>query len=149
MKILLAADDDAASFEAALIVADWFPEDASVVALHVGTVAPAAAMTTPALAGGLGYPIVSLPALRTDRERIYREARDIAAQVAAVTDGTARIAAGDPATRIIEVAEEIDADLIVVGTGDRSWLSRLLNPSVSAGVLRDATCPVLVVRSAV
>ncbi|MDW3221156.1 MAG: universal stress protein [Acidimicrobiales bacterium] len=148
MKILLAADDDAASYEAALIVSDWFPDDASVVALHVGAVAPSTAPATPAVIGGLGYPVVALPALRAEQGRIYREAREIAARAAATTDGAARTATGDPATTIVEVAEEIGADLIVVGTGDRSWLSRLLNPSVSAGVLRDASCPVLVVRSA-
>lgn len=146
MNILLAVDDDAASYEAALVVSEWFPSDASVVALHVGLIQPARAFATPFIASTYGHPVVHLPALRDERRKIYLEAREIAERAAALTDGEVRTESGDPAKVILDVAADIDADLIVIGTGDRSWLSRLLNPSVSEGVVQNATRPVLVVR---
>ena len=54
---------------------------------------------------------------------------------------------GKRATTILRVAEEIDADLIVVGTGERSWISKLFAPSVSDAVLKQAKRSVLIVRS--
>lgn len=146
MKILLAVDDDPASAQAATKVGEWFPDSTEIIALHVGTVVPSAAMTTPVIAGGIGYPVVALPYLREERHAVFREAREIAEQAATITDGTSRTATGDPARQIVEVAEETQVDLIVIGTGDRSWLSRLFNPSVSNAVLHQAPCSVLVVR---
>jgi nucleotide-binding universal stress UspA family protein len=55
---------------------------------------------------------------------------------------------GNPATEIVDVAEERGADLIVVGTRDAGLLDRLLTGSVSQGVARRAPCDVLIVRPA-
>ena len=55
-------------------------------------------------------------------------------------------AQGRPAEQITQLAAELDADLIVVGTHGRKGISRLLLGSVAEGVLRLAHCPVLVVR---
>jgi nucleotide-binding universal stress UspA family protein len=52
---------------------------------------------------------------------------------------------GDPARAIIEVADYIRADYIVVGSGRKSGVGRILLGSVSSGVLRRAGRPVLVV----
>lgn len=146
MKILLAVDDDTASYEAALVVADWFTDDASVVALHVGPAAPPTTPMSPMTAGSVGYPVFTLPSMRTRQREIFDEAREVAERAARVTDGAVRTEVGDPAEMIVQVAEEIDADLIVVGTGDRTWLSRLIHPSVGSDVAGRAPCSVLVVR---
>ena len=122
MKILLAVDDNLASYEAATVVSEWFSDDSTVVALHVGSHVPTTAVAAPVATTGLGYPTVALPVLRHERERIHLEAREVAERAAAIANGDARTAAGDPAVRIVEVAAEIGADLIVIGTGDRSWL---------------------------
>lgn len=53
---------------------------------------------------------------------------------------------GTPAAEILQVAQEVSADLIIVGSHDRGALGRLLLGSVSQVVLRDARCPVLIVR---
>jgi nucleotide-binding universal stress UspA family protein len=53
---------------------------------------------------------------------------------------------GDPADMIVEVAERIHADLIVVGTHDRSLIERALGLSVSGAVARKAECDVLIVH---
>lgn len=145
MKILLAIDDDASSYEAAVTTAEWFSDDASVTALHVGTVHIDDAIRSSA-AGGTSYPIVPVARLRDQQRDVHRAARDLAHRAATVARGTPRADVGDPSERIVETARLMDADLIVVGTGDRSWLSRLVHSSVSTDVVKRAPCSVLVVR---
>jgi nucleotide-binding universal stress UspA family protein len=58
-----------------------------------------------------------------------------------------QIRSGTPAEQIIATAREIDADLIVVGSANRSALGRLFLGSVSARVLSHAPCSVLIARS--
>ncbi len=53
---------------------------------------------------------------------------------------------GDPGHVIAEWAEELGADLILVGSHGRSGLTRLFLGSVAERVVRLAHCPVLVVR---
>jgi nucleotide-binding universal stress UspA family protein len=58
-----------------------------------------------------------------------------------------RVAEGDPAEMILRVAEEIHADLIVMGTHGRTGLGRLLMGSVAEQVVRRAPCPVLTMKA--
>jgi nucleotide-binding universal stress UspA family protein len=58
-----------------------------------------------------------------------------------------RLVEGDPAAAILQVARETECELIVMGTHGRSGLSRLLMGSVAEKVVRDATCPVLTVKT--
>jgi nucleotide-binding universal stress UspA family protein len=51
-----------------------------------------------------------------------------------------------PAEEIAQIAADLDADLIVMGTHGRRGLSRLLLGSVAEAVVRLAPCPVFVVR---
>jgi nucleotide-binding universal stress UspA family protein len=53
---------------------------------------------------------------------------------------------GDPAESIIEAAASEGADLIVIGNRGLAGMGRALIGSVSDEVVRNATCPVLVVR---
>ena len=53
---------------------------------------------------------------------------------------------GDPADQIAETAEELGADLVIVGTHNGNVVGRLLLGSTSTGVLHRAPCDVLVVR---
>lgn len=55
---------------------------------------------------------------------------------------------GDPGESIVAAAESENADLIVVGTHGRGSIGRLLLGSVSEHVVRNAPCPVLVIRPA-
>ncbi len=52
---------------------------------------------------------------------------------------------GHPATQIIELASDEDADLIVVSTHGLTGWRHLVSGSVAENVVRMATCPVLVV----
>ena len=53
---------------------------------------------------------------------------------------------GQPTSRILERAATLPADLIVMGTHGRSGLQRWVYGSVTAKVLRSASCSMLVVR---
>lgn len=52
---------------------------------------------------------------------------------------------GHPATQIIELASDEDADLIVISTHGLTGWRHLVSGSVAENVVRMATCPVLVV----
>ena len=51
-----------------------------------------------------------------------------------------------PATEVAQIAADLEADLVVVGTHGRRGIARLLLGSVAEAVVRLAPCPVLVVR---
>lgn len=53
---------------------------------------------------------------------------------------------GDPATEILKAVDSQDVDLVVMGTHGKTGFSRLLFGSVAAKVLRNAKCPVMVVK---
>ena len=53
---------------------------------------------------------------------------------------------GAPADEIMAAANDYDTDLVVVGARGRGGMARLLLGSVSEKVLRDARCPVLIVK---
>ena len=53
---------------------------------------------------------------------------------------------GQPADELVDVAEQRNAGLIVVGTRDPGMLERLFGGSVSQGVAKHAHCDVLIVR---
>ena len=61
-------------------------------------------------------------------------------------EGDFDLALADPASHIVELAEQRGADLIVVGTHEPSFLERLLGLSVSRKVERKAHCDVLIVH---
>jgi nucleotide-binding universal stress UspA family protein len=53
---------------------------------------------------------------------------------------------GDPRSVIVQVANELGADLIVMGTHGRRGVTRMLLGSVAESIVRTAPCPVLTVR---
>jgi len=57
-----------------------------------------------------------------------------------------RLEIGEPASTILDMAKELNADMIVMGTHGKRGLERLLLGSVAEQVLRRAECPVLTVK---
>jgi nucleotide-binding universal stress UspA family protein len=53
----------------------------------------------------------------------------------------------DPAEDLIAVAEEVDADLIVIGLRRRTPVGKLIMGSNAQSILLDAPCPVLAVKA--
>lgn len=51
-----------------------------------------------------------------------------------------------PAEEVAQLAADLEADLVIVGTHGRRGLSRMVLGSVAEGTVRLAPCPVLVVR---
>ena len=58
-----------------------------------------------------------------------------------------RVVSGHPARRLVHIAEDEGADLIVIATHGRTGLSRVLLGSVAEAVIRRAPCPVYTVRA--
>lgn len=56
---------------------------------------------------------------------------------------------GEPAEQIVRIANSIPCDFIVMGSRGRSGLARLLLGSVAEFVLREAMCPVIIVKAPV
>ncbi len=52
----------------------------------------------------------------------------------------------DPAEEILQVQKEEKYDLIIMGSHGRKGLSRLLMGSVTESVMREADCPVLIIK---
>jgi nucleotide-binding universal stress UspA family protein len=76
-----------------------------------------------------------------------RELDALAAQAASTgirVSGHIRV--GRPAVEIAQLASDLAADLVVVGTHGRNGINRLLLGSVAEGLVRHAPCPVLAVR---
>jgi len=92
-------------------------------------------------------------AQQNEKENIDREAQrllDILVEEVSASGGrVARVhlRVGKPDEEILALAEEIGADLIVIGSRGRGALIRALMESISDSVLRHAHCPVLVARA--
>jgi nucleotide-binding universal stress UspA family protein len=52
---------------------------------------------------------------------------------------------GDVEKVIVDYADDCDADVIVVGSPNQSWLETLFDPSIARRVTKSAPCAVLVV----
>ncbi|MFB6141738.1 MAG: universal stress protein [Halorientalis sp.] len=83
-------------------------------------------------------------ALETEGEETVAAAADRASErgVETVTE----VLQGDPASTIVDYADDRDVDLVVMPTRGRTGLSRLLLGSVTERVVRQAEVPVLTLR---
>jgi nucleotide-binding universal stress UspA family protein len=140
-KVLLATDGSREAELAATTAADLAEKTNSE--LHVVTVGP-------------DYPLYELPEHPADfedvlrenrlqaRETLERQAKRIEELGGTVTETHLREGRADE--EIVELAEEIGAGLIVMGSRGHGGLRRALMGSVSDSVVRHARSPVLVVR---
>lgn len=81
----------------------------------------------------------------------FHEARERLSTLASrLALGTRRLTldvrTGEPAESIAEAAERYGADLVVMATHGRTGLAHMVSGSVAEEVIRNADCPVLVLR---
>jgi len=100
---------------------------------------------------GFGAHDIGLAYTQMAIDEMTKAARDtLDAQAARYRDRvsieSSRVELGDARDVIERVAEQIDADLIVMGTHGRRGLRRMLLGSVAESVVRSAPCPVLTIR---
>ncbi len=143
MKILLAIDDSKFSSAAIRAVeAQARRPDTEVRILHV--VEPPTILT----AREMGAYASNLEA---EWEKHLKQAEELVANAARILreaglkESTA-VEHGDPKSKIIDIAAEWHADLIVLGSHGRKGLDRFLMGSVSEAVVRHAPCSVEIVR---
>ena len=84
------------------------------------------------------------PAEIEERRAVLHEARELLGKKGATVETVE--GRGDPGDVIAEVANEEDADVIVVGTRGQGVLGRVLQGSVSTRLLRRTDRDVLIVR---
>jgi nucleotide-binding universal stress UspA family protein len=119
-------------------------EQAIEIAVRLGARLLVTSVVGPGLRDGVGTER-RIDQLRAGQEvraqAVVREARVHGA------DATFLIWEGDPGEAIVSAAEAEGVDLIVVGSNGRGPVGRFLVGSVSDFIVRQASCPVLVVRS--
>jgi nucleotide-binding universal stress UspA family protein len=94
-----------------------------------------------------------IPGVRVERMDQRRRTREVAAQAVVIRGREAGVPVsfmvweGDPGPSIVDVATSEQVDMVIVGSHGRGSMGRLLIGSVSEHVVRNAPCPVLVVRA--
>jgi nucleotide-binding universal stress UspA family protein len=141
-RILLATDGSEEAELAALMAVDLADAtDCELHVVHVGVV-PIFLKSYP---GTLGY-----------ERRLYEQIEEVSRELlrkqswrvkaAGGTVAGTHLRMGQVALEIVALAEELQADLIVMGSRGLGGVRRALMGSVSDSVVRHAHCPVLVVR---
>jgi universal stress protein A len=115
---------------------------AAIEVLHVweppGYVGPDALALLPVGSGQPGW--------EQTRTEVQREVETLLGRGARPSTMSIRVESGEPSDKILEIARDGRADLIVMGTHGRTGLARLLIGSVAEAVLRRSVCPVLTLR---
>jgi nucleotide-binding universal stress UspA family protein len=141
-RILLATDGSEQAELAALRAVDLADAtDSELHVVHVG-VLPTFLESYP---GTLGYSDKLYEQIEEESRELLRElSRQV--KVAGGTVAGTHLRMGVVALEIVGLAEELQADLIVMGCRGLGGVRRALMGSVSDSVVRHAHCPVLVVR---
>jgi nucleotide-binding universal stress UspA family protein len=132
-----ASDTSTAAAHRILVPLDGSPEARAALPY-------AAALATP------GTEIILLIVVRSGVDAdVAGAGLETAAQRLRVAGQTVRteVATGDPARRIVDMATDLRAEMIVMASHGRGALGRLIYGSVADRVARDATIPTMVVRA--
>jgi nucleotide-binding universal stress UspA family protein len=125
----------------AIAIAKWY--ESAVTLLHVHPVMPAAAYAP-------GAPVMPVVLTVQERETLLAEMKQLAAERgAAHVPVETDVTEGSTVAGILAKAQEMPADLLVMGTHGHTGFDRLVLGSVTEKVLRKAACPVLTVPAAV
>ena len=143
-------------FPSIILLATDGSEEAQLAATTAADLAEKTNSDLHVLTVGLDLPLYELPDHPAEFEDVVREnrreAREMLEQQAkrieesGVTVKETHLREGRADKEIVEVAEEIGAGLIVMGSRGHGRLRRSLLGSVSESVVRHAHCPVTIVR---
>jgi nucleotide-binding universal stress UspA family protein len=133
-----------------------FAEDALRYASEIlapeGKITLVCAVTIPEVPIYGSYPSMTIPDFETTDHELIPQAKEYLKKVAQAL-GKDQIAIGyevklgDPGSVIVEIAEKLHVDAIVMSSHGRSGLGRLLFGSVTSKVIGARVCPVLIVPS--
>jgi len=142
--VVLAAINDSPAEREVLRVAANFARSIPGAELHVLRVVedlPPPVSTVPA---PLGLGLTTAEIVAAARKRLD----EVAAEVRTHYSGrlVEHLAAGSAWKQILQLAIDLQADLLLVGTHGRTGVKRLVLGSVAEAVVRRASCPVIVVR---
>ncbi len=144
-RVLIALDETSQSLRAARAAAELFAgPDTEFLVINV------TGRPVRWLSGGLYGEVMTVPmdTWLPDAERIEGDqAEELRAEAdtADVPDPEILVAFGDTVERICAVADHNAVDVIVVGSHDKGFLRRLIDPSVADHVVHATSRPVLVV----
>ena len=138
-KILIATDGSPASREAVEFGVELAEEqDAAVVFVHVVPLMDRVPISTFGMVG-------ALPHEPSERDREALEEAEAVAEHHGVRANT-KLLRGDTVDEAVAYADNLDADLIVVGSRGHGALASALLGSVSRGMLSESKRPVAVIR---
>jgi nucleotide-binding universal stress UspA family protein len=146
IKIIIATDGSEAAIEAARRSMDLLRPHAQV----------AVVMVIPEYedpmedAGGIEGPAITYKQADKDWKRSTATGQSALDRTAAVLgpDVEVRLVPDDESTgaAVVRVAHEMNADVLVIGSSGKNWLSRHIGGSVSDYVAHHAPCPVMLIR---
>jgi nucleotide-binding universal stress UspA family protein len=152
-KILLASDGSETGTHAMEVAVEFCEQTGSELHLvYVGEDAYSATLVYPEAADPEWVeregPVLT-GQLQQQFEQMSRRVLDTQAEKVREAGGTIaqeHLRMGEAATEIVDLAEELGAGLVVLGSRGLGGIRRALIGSVSDSVVRHAHCPVLVVR---
>jgi nucleotide-binding universal stress UspA family protein len=152
-KILLASDSSDTAAHAMDLAVELCEQTGSQLHLvYVGEDAYSATLISPEAAdleGVAREDPVLIEQLQQQSDRMARRVLDTEVQKVREAGGTvaqAHLRMGKADIEIVELAKEIDAGLLILGSRGSGIIKRALIGSVSDSVVRHAHCPVTVVR---
>lgn len=142
-KILIAVDDSQYSDTAAeygFTLASKL--NAEVALLHVNEIP----ISTPYMTDPMvSEPNIILPEMMEIQEAASKRLLDRISKLGKGVKIETFEKLGSPKDEILATAEEWHADMIILGTHGRTGLDHFLTGSIAEGVVRRATCPVLII----
>ena len=151
-RILLASDGSETAAHATEVAVELSKKtDSELHVLYVGEYSPA--LLYPQAADTSWVVQEDLAPIQEEQgqqfEQVARQTLDAEVQQVRAVGGTvaqAHLRMGTPDAEVVDLAEELDVGLVVVGSRGLGGIRRALMGTVSDSVVRHAHCPVLVVR---
>jgi nucleotide-binding universal stress UspA family protein len=145
MKVMIATDGSEDAITAARVALEFLRDGVEIVLITV-----VQDYENPlAMAGGFEGPLMTPEEAQAVYQRQLFEGQSALEKTQATLGKNAQIRLiptdSNPGHAIVEIANELHPDLIVLGSGNKGFFWRLLAGSVSDYVLHHTPCPLLVV----